>query len=163
MTTCLVPECDNPVYCKQVCHLHYKRLRRTGDFKRSIREDGAGTLRGGYVHVMINGKRKDKHIFIAEKALGRKLPIGAEVHHVDLDRANNDPSNLVICPNKLYHRLLHKRQKALEECGNPSWEKCCICKTYDAPENLKGLKEKVKRYHKGAMRETCNTNRCQNA
>lgn len=35
------------------------------------------------------------HIQIAERAIGRKLPHGAVVHHVDLNPANNNNSNLV--------------------------------------------------------------------
>lgn len=39
------------------------------------------------------------HILVAEKALGRTLPKGAEVHHVNEDRADNRNTNLVICEN----------------------------------------------------------------
>jgi len=128
--------------------------------KRIFRENGTGTLRSdGYVHVMVENVRYYQHVFVAEKALRKKLPVGAEVHHVDGDRSNNDPSNLVICPNKNYHELLHKRQKALEACGIPSWEKCRVCKTYDSIENLKGVSKDGRRHHKGVMREICNLNK----
>lgn len=82
-----------------------------------------------------NGKTKRilEHVLIAEKALGRVLPEGVQVHHVDLDPANNAPSNLVLCPNQKYHRLLHRRTKAIESCGNPNFRKCVFCKQYDEP------------------------------
>jgi CRISPR/Cas system-associated exonuclease Cas4 (RecB family) len=47
------------------------------------------------------------HVAVAEAALGKKLPKGAVVHHVDLNPLNNDASNLVVCPSQSYHLLLH--------------------------------------------------------
>ena len=85
----------------------------------------------------------DLHIRVAERVLGKRLPKGVEIHHFDGNRNNNAHSNLVICPNKEYHALLHIRQRALEACGNADFRKCLFCKTYDAVENLKqgGRKE----------------------
>lgn len=77
-----------------------------------------------------------EHREIAKRALGRPLPPGAEVHHVDENFRNNAPDNLVICPNHAYHRLLHLRAKALAESGNPNNRKCVFCKRWDAIENL---------------------------
>jgi len=68
------------------------------------------------------------HILIAEKALGKELPFGAEVHHVDENKANNLNTNLVICEDKSYHGLLHRRQRVLQVNGNPDIQKiCCSC------------------------------------
>jgi hypothetical protein len=58
------------------------------------------------------------------------------VHHVDLDHSNDDPSNLVICPDQSYHVLIHQRTRAYEACGHASWLKCVHCKQYDAPGNM---------------------------
>jgi hypothetical protein len=55
-----------------------------------------------------------EHTLVAEKALGKSLPFGAVVHHIDSNRQNNNPSNLVICQNHSYHRLLHCRMKVRE-------------------------------------------------
>lgn len=66
-----------------------------------------------------------EHVLVAEKALGRKLPKGACVHHVDQNRRNNINSNLVICQNSAYHNLLHVRLKVLRSGGNPNTDKLC--------------------------------------
>lgn len=47
-----------------------------------------------------------EHIVIAEEDLGRELFAGEEVHHLDLDRSNNRPSNLIVL-SKAAHRKLH--------------------------------------------------------
>ena len=76
------------------------------------------------------------HVLAAEKALGRPLPNGVEIHHIDEDKSNNANNNLVICPSKAYHWLLHRRLRALKECGNANWMKCRLCKKWDDPINL---------------------------
>lgn len=53
-----------------------------------------------------------EHILVAEAALGKFLPPGAVIHHVNGVKSDNRPSNLVICENQSYHLLLHARAKA---------------------------------------------------
>jgi len=68
---------------------------------------------------------KAEHVVIAERALGRPLPKGAEVHHVDEDPANNLPSNLVICQDHAYHMLIHYRTRVRRAGGNPDTDGVC--------------------------------------
>lgn len=86
--------------------------------------------------VVSFGRRVSPHVAVVERVLGKHLPVGAEVHHVDENPLNNDPCNLVVCPSAAYHKLLHQRQRAFDACGNYHWRRCHICKQYDAPENL---------------------------
>jgi hypothetical protein len=76
------------------------------------------------------------HKVIAEKVLKRPLPDGVEIHHVDNNGHNNEHRNLVICEDRAYHALLHRRVKALAVCGNVNWLPCVFCKQWDAPENM---------------------------
>jgi hypothetical protein len=66
-----------------------------------------------------------QHILVAEKALGHALPADACVHHVDEVKTNNTNSNLVICENNAYHRLIHARLKIVKRGGDPNREKVC--------------------------------------
>lgn len=138
--SCTVTGCSRPIYSlkKKLCHACYEQLRKRGTTDRTIRPRGAGTFMAcGYVRVRDgSGGKLLAHRVIAERALGRPLPAGAVVHHADGDRANNSNANLVICPSRQYHELLHKRQAALEATGDASALRCYVCKTYDAAERI---------------------------
>lgn len=95
--------------------------------------------RDGYVY---------EHILIAEKILGKPLPPKAVVHHINGIRNDNRPENLIICENRAYHNLLHKRERALKECGHASWLKCIRCGLYDDPKYMfVSKKYKQGQYH----------------
>lgn len=67
---------------------------------------------------------------VAEQALGKPLPMGCEVHHVDGNKRNNDNANLVICQDRRYHMLLHTRARVVRAGGNPNTDAyCSVCHT----------------------------------
>jgi hypothetical protein len=77
-----------------------------------------------------------EHVRVASAALGKGLPPGSEVHHVNGVRDDNRNCNLVVCQDVAYHRLLHARLRALQACGNPVWRPCSFCGKYDALANM---------------------------
>jgi len=139
MAYCTRPNCNRLSVARGICHRHYQAAHREGSAlpPRTKAEDGAGFLGDtGYRAVYKNGKRKAQHIFVAESALGRCLPSGAVVHHVNENRDDNRNVNLVICESSAYHLYLHRRVRALRECGNANFLKCSICKQFDDPGRL---------------------------
>jgi hypothetical protein len=69
------------------------------------------------------------YVKTAAAALGRPLPEGAVVHHVDEDRANGRNNNLVILQSRVEHMQLHKRLRTLRAGGNPWMQQICgVCK-----------------------------------
>lgn len=91
----------------------------------------------GYVGIADGQRTRLLHTVVAELALGKKLPRGAIVHHVDGDKKNNFSCNLVLCEDQAYHKLLHQRLDALRACGNSGWLKCKFCGQHDSPKNLR--------------------------
>lgn len=87
-----------------------------------------------YGHKIIAGVYE--HVSVVEKAMGKPLRRGAIVHHVDENPLNNTPTNLVVCPDRSYHMLLHRRQAAYDACGHYDWLRCRFCGKYDDPVNL---------------------------
>lgn len=94
--------------------------------RRKIGADNIGTKSvssHGYVLVRVAaGVDRYEHALVAERALGRPLrncgrghPDTEVIHHIDGDKTNNAPENLLICTHR-YHTELHHR---LEQ--SPAW------------------------------------------
>lgn len=49
-----------------------------------------------------------EHRLVAEGVLGRLLETREVVHHIDGDKANNDPSNLRVFPSQADHVRHHR-------------------------------------------------------
>jgi hypothetical protein len=127
---------------------------------RTHPKKGTGCLNGsGYFVTQHKGRSRRMHVLLVESILGKELPKGAEVHHINGDRSDNRNSNLVVCPSHAYHFLLHRRQDAFDACGNASWLKCHYCGEHDDPKNLHvyGRSPKnpdsVRAYHRSCVTE----------
>jgi hypothetical protein len=130
---CKIEGCNKAVKAAGLCSGHYERKRKgVSDeyLSMPMATRGAGTTNAqGYKEVC----GLSIHRLLAVKALNRLLKGEECVHHVDNDPGNNTPSNLVICPDKAYHALLHKRARALEACGHADWLYCYVCQGYSDP------------------------------
>lgn len=143
MNICSANECSKASTKRGFCENHYRLFMRNGDANiRKKKANGDGFIAQGYPASQINGVKKFDHVRIAEEVLGRPLPPGAVVHHANGVRDDNRKENLVICPSRAYHNLLHKRIRAAEATGDPSSERCVICGSYENQSVMK----KRKRY-----------------
>lgn len=79
----------------------------------------------GYPGRSIDGVKKGLHVLVAERAIGKPLPPGAEVHHVNGVKSDSRNANLVICQDSAYHHLLHKRARILKAGGDPNTQRIC--------------------------------------
>lgn len=107
-------------------------LKYSPSHHRAIRSGGEK----GYVY---------EHILVAEDTIKRRLMPDEEVHHLDLNRSNNSPGNLIVLSSEA-HVKLH----AWLRCGAPI-----------ADINV-SLKKKVKTYVKGSVIYAEKKNRCAN-
>lgn len=65
-------------------------------------------------HPRVRGKKTNyvyEHILVAEEKIGRYLLPDEVVHHIDGDKTNNDPGNLLVCANQAEHMLVHAQQE----------------------------------------------------
>lgn len=109
---CSVDDCSNPVHANCLCNKHWQRQYHHGSTNPRRGENGSGCLHHtGYIYMKINGERVAQHRLVAEKALGKRLPKGSVVHHLNGNKADNRPCNLIVCPNEAYHNLIHTRQE----------------------------------------------------
>jgi hypothetical protein len=128
------------IFCSLACQKQLSPPGRKRTGKRQQKDNG-------YIAIYIpehpnagKDKRVYEHHLIAEHALGRVLPPKAVVHHSNEEKADNRSSNLVLCEDERYHRLLHYRKKAYAATGNANAKRCWICKTWalpDAPDLLR--------------------------
>lgn len=125
-------------------HGHNGRGSNASNWKGGIRFTGSGhrTIKTPGHPRADNCGYVMEHTLVAEKALGKYLPTGAIVHHVNNIPGDNRPENLVVCQDRAYHSLLHKRQRAFETCGHAHWLKCPYCGKYDNPKNMDTYKYK---------------------
>jgi len=93
-----------------------------------------------------------EHRLFAEAALGKPIPAGAVVHHVNGDGADSRPGNLVLCNDNSYHRLLHLRARAFEATGNPAARQCIFCHEWEeTTDNMQRLQASFA--HRGCRRD----------
>jgi hypothetical protein len=85
-----------------------------------------------YKQVRHKGMVVREHRILAEKVLGRPLPEGVEIHH--LEGGHTGP--IVICQDSNYHKLLEVRTRAFLATGDPHKRQCRHCHEWDSVENL---------------------------
>ena len=110
--------CENNFCCK--AHMHAWNSRRMSEYNHltnpmnrpggvlEARIRRSRELRGkgeGKTYRKLLGKHE--HRQIVETLLGRPLKAGEVVHHLDGNKRNNDPENLVVLPSQSEHCKAH--------------------------------------------------------
>ena len=117
--TCVVDGCDKPIRSRVSshgqCKAHREMFLRYGRTTR-VRAENGKPEKGKY------HRGKSAHRNVAELALGKPLPSGAEIHHIDGNGFNNSPDNLVICQDHSYHMLLHARERIIDKKTGVYWD-----------------------------------------
>lgn len=79
---------------------------------------------GGYREVMTpehplarKGKYVYEHTLVAEEKIGRFLEKGEVVHHLDENKQNNDPGNLIVFKTTGDHTRFHRKKKENDQTG----------------------------------------------
>ncbi len=119
----------NKIFCSQDCQWNYryktkrqqlvkieckecnkKFVRKCSGHKYcSAKCRNKSTTCQGYVHTV---RRKDgtyvsKHRYVIEQSIGRKLETSEIVHHIDMNKENNNEDNLQLFGNGTKHGLCH--------------------------------------------------------
>jgi hypothetical protein len=79
----------------------------------------------GYIRYAKDGRLRMEHNIIWEENYGT-IPIGYQIHHIDLNKENNTITNLMLVT-PLEHKRLHSGCRLI----NGEWEKPCkVCNKY---------------------------------
>ena len=80
--------------------------RMTPEVRMKLRDAKLGTGKGGSYEKFFG---RHTHRVVAELMLGRPLKPGEVVHHIDRDRRNNRPENLMVFASQAEHVKWHKK------------------------------------------------------
>jgi len=98
----------------------------------------------GYVRFSKNGKVIKEHIYVMQEHIGRNINKGEAIHHIDLNKSNNDLENLYLFETSSKHAICHR---SMEEVGYSifgkliwfNWES----KQYSLEMTLNPIKEHI--------------------
>lgn len=94
-------------------------------------------------------KRRNKRCYIqmVEQIIGKSLPSKSVIHHINGNRDDNRPRNLVLCQDQAYHMLIHLRMRSIEATGKSNYRMCKYCKKWDSLDKLSTIKKQTTYYH----------------
>lgn len=104
------PVCGEPFRpCKPTSETCSARCRNALTSRRTAYQRGRTQARRHAATATSYAKLHGVHVhrIVAERKLGRRLRPDEVVHHIDGDRRNNDPENIVVLRNQGDHARLH--------------------------------------------------------
>ena len=99
--------------------------------RAKLRQAHLGTGEGK-TYAKLYGRHE--HVVVAERILGRKLRPDEVVHHIDRNKRNNDPSNLVVLTREEHGRL-HQECAEKREVMSDAFQALSVsagCRTMDS-------------------------------
>lgn len=96
-------------FCSPQCNMQtmneeLNSKRMTPEVKAKLRKSHLGTGEGKTYEKTYS---RHTHRVVAEQMLGRKLKPGETVHHIDGNKRNNDPENLIVFNSRAEHTWFH--------------------------------------------------------
>ncbi len=117
---------DDKDYCKK-CGYRIRVIEQKVGPESPCWKGGRRLNNNGYyrLYVYENGKKRDiyEHKYVYEQKIGRYLTKIEQVHHIDLDKQNNNIDNLYLCNTQKEHYRIHYQMEvlALSLLGNRIW------------------------------------------
>ncbi len=100
-------------YCKKCSYIYRNNPQKKGE-ESPFWKGGKSKTGNGYFRIN-GGKHKGKyeHVVIYENFKGRLLSEEEKLHHIDMNKMNNNVDNLYLCKNKGHHSRIHSQMEEL--------------------------------------------------
>lgn len=97
----------NAIRCSRKCYAEFRSKNIRGKNHWHYRDRSMKSLRGMVAVHNDEGKRVYEHRYVYEKHYKVKLSHNDIIHHIDGDKSNNDPENLLKCTRRS-HLWMHQ-------------------------------------------------------
>jgi len=95
--------------CKKCSYnIKYKNTPFSKVMEKAVNWKGGKSIITGYSRIYVGGgKRIFEHIKIYEEQTGKKIKKPQRLHHIDMDKLNNNINNLYLCKDNSHHYSCH--------------------------------------------------------
>jgi len=98
-------------YCKKCSYKFREHNQKIGSASPYWKGGVSINPTSGYLRI--NKTKEYLHKYIYGEFVGRKISKTEKIHHIDLDKLNNNVDNLYLCENKSCHSKVHSQMEEL--------------------------------------------------